>query len=240
MSKSNTRVFDNLPFYTGDAKAIKRLNQRRRSIIEPFVEQINEATILDLGCHDGRWSYAMAAAGARSVVGIEGRQELIDRFSMFPDGDAKSKVSLVCGDVFDELDVMVSRGQTFDVVAILGVFYHVMDHFRLLQLVRQLEPKLVIIDSEFIEADNAMIQLVKESTDNVLNSIPQIEGQGKAIIGIPSKRALESMSEALAYELNWIDKRIVFGDDREGLHDYFRNHRKVRSTCYLTPISYLH
>jgi predicted RNA methylase len=43
----------------------------------PFASEISGARVLDLASHDGRWSYAFAGVGAASVVGIEGRQEMI-------------------------------------------------------------------------------------------------------------------------------------------------------------------
>ena len=36
---------------------------------------------------------------------------------------------------------------TFDIVLCLGIFYHIMDHYRLLNLIRQLKPRLVILDN---------------------------------------------------------------------------------------------
>lgn len=235
MTKHKHSIFGKLPPYSENTKAQKRLDQRSKCILEPFVKEFKGARVLDLGCHDGRWAYAMASLGASKVIGIEGRQDLLNCFSVFPDNKFKSNVELVCGDLFEQLDTLVSNGSKFDIVAVFGIFYHVMDHFRLLKLVSSLEPRLVIIDSEFIEVDNAMIQVVTEDTSNPLNAIPQVHGQSRAVIGIPSTRAVEFMASALGYELEWINKDAVFGTDHDQIHDYFRNHRKVRSTCYLTP-----
>jgi hypothetical protein len=72
-----------------------------------------------------------------------------------------------------------------------------------------------------------------EKTSNELNATPITDDQMKTVVGIPSRKAMEMMSEALGYDLVWIDKHVILGKDRRGMHDYFRDARKVRSTCAL-------
>ncbi|WP_120499795.1 methyltransferase domain-containing protein [Roseovarius sp. EL26] len=231
-----TDFFDFLhyvPPYDLDEAGVYRLNQRYRLIVEPFASDLKNARVLDLACHDGRWSYALAAAGAREVTGVEARQELVDRFAGFPEINFKPNVKLLCGDIFDVMEKMVVDGMQFDVIAVYGIFYHIMDHMRLLKLCQKLEPKLIIIDGEFIEANNGMIQLVLENTENVLNATPISGNLSQTVVGIPSRQATEMMAEAIGYELAWLDKERILGRDRQGMHDYFRKARKVRSTCTL-------
>lgn len=224
-----------IPPYSETANGIKRLNQRYKLVIEPFLPQINGSRVLDLACHDGRWSYALAAAGAREVVGVEARKELLDRFESFPDNHFKARVNLICDDLFSDLEARNTRGETFDVIALYGIFYHVMDHFRVLSLVSNLRPSLIIIDSEFIVTDNAMIQVLKEEVSNPLNAISKGPNQTHTIVGVPSKRATEFMANALNYNTFWVDHALLLRGDRGGMHDYFRDGRKIRHTCGLFP-----
>lgn len=225
-----------MPPYAENDFTIRRLNARHKLIIDPFQPQIEGARVLDIACHDGRWSYALAAAGARTVVGIEARQELIDRFAAFPDTPFKRNISLRQSDLFDGLEQLAAKGERFDVVALYGIFYHVMDHFRLLKLIRALGPDLIVIDSEFIMNDNAMIQVLKEETSNPLNATSDTDGIGHTVVGVPSRKATEFMGGALGYETTWIDQALLLDDaDRKGMKDYFREGRKVRGTCALTP-----
>lgn len=223
----------NIPPYSENETTVHRLNRRHDLLIGPFQPQIEGARILDLACHDGRWSYALAAAGAEHVHGVEARPELIERFAVFPETDFKSRVSLHCNDLFDELETLVAQGARFDVVAVYGIFYHVMDHLRLLSLAKQLEPEIIIIDSEFIVVDNAMIQLLREEVSNPLNAVPASAGQSHTVVGVPSRRATEFMAEALDMDIAWIDHALILGDDTTGMKDYFRDGRKVRGTCAL-------
>ena len=234
-----TDVFDfmeGLEPYGEKPNTITRLAQRHRLIIEPFADQIQGARMLDLAAHDGRWSYALAHAGAAEVIGVEARQDLIDRFAHFPETDFKARVRLICNDLYAELEARVAAEETFDVVAVYGIFYHIMDHFRLLQLVAKLQPTLIIVDSEFIKADNAIVQVLKEEISNPLNAVSDVEGITHTVVGVPSKRTMEFMADALRHDLTWVDHDLILGDNRAGMKDYYRDGRKARYACALTPM----
>lgn len=221
--------------YEDNANTVHRLEQRHRLIIDPFQPQIEGARVLDIAAHDGRWSYALAHAGAAEVVGVEARQELIDRFAHFPEDVFRDRITLVCNDLFAEIEARVAAGEQFDVVALYGIFYHIMDHFRLLSLIRRLRPELIIIDSEFIKADNAMVQVLKEEISNPLNAVTEVAGITQTVVGIPSRRATQFMAEALGMDLSWVDHALILGEDRRGMKDYFREGRKARFACALVP-----
>lgn len=212
---------------------MRRLDLRKGYILDAFDADIAGARVLDLAAHDGRWSYALAAAGAREVVAIEARPELVARFEDFPDTPFKSHVDLRVGDLYDGLDDLTRAGESFDVVALYGIFYHVMDHMRILRQIRELGAGLVIIDSDFIVAQNAMIQLVRERTAKNINAAPLFEGQEKTLIGVPSVGAMEKMAEVLDYRCIWSDWSGVPRDQRRYVSDYFTDDRRRRMTCVL-------
>lgn len=222
------------PSYEASDAPSRRLNKRHAMLIEPYRAELAGARVLDLGAHDGRWSYALAAAGAESVLGIEARAEALSGLSHFPDDAARARVNLIEGDVFAALEHCAEEGWAFDVVAVFGLFYHIMDHFRLLRLIRLLGPRLVLIDGEFMLARSPIIQLIREKTDNPVNAAPQIEGQQRAVKGVPSFAAMEAMADALDYDLVWGDAGM-FSDDRAGVSDYFRDKSYRRAVCALRP-----
>jgi hypothetical protein len=226
-----------MPGYDKRLGAVRRLNRRRQFLVTPFMAEVAGARLLDLGAHDGRWSYAYAAAGAAQVVGIEGRADMAARFRHWPDPDLRARVTLRVDDIFAGLEKARAAGETYDIVAVLGVFYHIADHLRLLRLIRDLRPRLVIIDSEFALRPNPVILLKREDVQNPLNAPPQIDGQARAIVGIPSFAAMEMMADALDYSLIWSDWDSLPMDQRKGVADYFRpkGEAKRRATCALRP-----
>ena len=99
---------------------------------------------------------------------------------------------------------------------------------------RQLGPRLVIVDSEFSLARAPVIELVRERTDKPLNAVAQIAGQARAIAGRPSMTAMEAMAEALDYRVGWVDPGALVGAE-EGVRDYFRARGMRRAVCALRP-----
>ena len=226
-----------VPSYASGPDMTERMNWRHKFLVEAFRDEIENASVLDLAANDGRWSYALAGAGARSVSGVEARPELIAEFKHFPDPELRALVDLRCGDIFEEIRADIAHGVTYDVVAVFGIFYHIMDHFGLLRLLRELKPKLIIIDSEFIQRDNPVIQLVQERTDINVNAAPQILDQKTAVVGIPTFRAMELMARSLDYKLDWSDWTVVPQVHRSAAPDYFRppSEQRRRATLSLRP-----
>jgi len=73
-SQRNLNFFDDYPefFVKGRTRAFpNRLNHRFQALIETNKDLINGKKILDIGSHDGRWSFAAIKNGATYVLGIE-------------------------------------------------------------------------------------------------------------------------------------------------------------------------
>jgi hypothetical protein len=221
--------------YAEDFPSVRRLNTRHKMIVEPLAAEIVGKSVLDLAAHDGRWAHAFAGAGGRAVLGIEGRAALVARYAHYPHPDIKARVRLQVGDIFDGMEAEIAAGRTYDVLGVLGIFYHIMDHFRLLKLVHRLRPELVIIDSEFALRPGPVIALARERVDNPLNAIAQVEGQEKTVIGIPSFSAMEVMADVLGYDITWLDWERLPEGQRAAVGDYYRLENKRRGTCLLRP-----
>jgi len=226
-----------VPSYQDKPSRVERLNKRYAFLISDFADDIKDARALDLGAHDGRWAYAIAAAGAHSVTGIEAREALSKELDHVLDAEIKLRINMRVDDVFAGLEAAVAADETYDFIAIYGLFYHIMDHFRMLDLVRQLKPKLVVIDSDFTKQNGAVIRLVREDTENPLNASAVFEGQKKAIKGVPSRAALEVMADVLGFDTAWTDWGRLPQDQRRSVKDYFPSPDRAlrRGTCVLRP-----
>jgi len=113
-----------------------------------------------------------------------------------------------------------------------------MDHYELLAPVKLLNPEVIIIDCEFMSKPNPMIQIMCESTDNVLNATGIIEDQNETLVDTPSIGAMERFAEVLKCRLVWSDWDSLAKDERRGMRDYFRGTQKCRRTCALYPLAY--
>jgi hypothetical protein len=231
-------IFDfvrGLPLYFDKPRNADRLNTRHRFLVEPFMSDIREARVLDLASHDGRWPYAYATAGAREVIGIEGRRELIDEFANYPEGRERDRVRLIHGDINVEVPKLANAGERFDIVCVLGIFYHITTHYELLSQIRKLRPKLIIIDSEFMNTKDKHIKLILEDPSKRMNTLAAFDGQEKTVKGVPTRGAMEMMAANLGYSLEWLDWNRLPGRYRQGVQDYYREGPKTRATCVLRP-----
>ncbi|MEM0922699.1 MAG: class I SAM-dependent methyltransferase [Pseudomonadota bacterium] len=225
-----------LPRYFGMGRVVDRLDRRKEFLIDPFRAEISGARVLDLASHDGRWALAFAAAGAREVVGIEGRAELIAEFSAFPDSAEKANVRLIKDDLEQAVRGMADAGERFDVIGVFGIFYHITTHYRLLADLRRLEPGLVIIDSEFLNLEAPVIALRREDPSRDMNALALFDGQQKVVKGVPSRLAMEMMADTLGYRLEWLDWSQLPRNRRHGVRDYFREGEMTRASCVLRPL----
>jgi hypothetical protein len=89
------------------------------------------------------------------------------------------------------------------VVTCLGVFYHTIQHYRILMQMVGFRPKVIVVDSVFHLSDRAMIAVQKENTTSHRTSIAQQQGPAYAPIGRISRPAFELMVDTLGYTVEW-------------------------------------
>lgn len=216
-------------------QGVDRLNHRHDHIIRPLKAEIAGSRVLDLGSHDGRWPYAMAAVGATEVVGIEGRPELVAKYDHYPESPFKNNVRFVIGDFVAAMDRMLADGETFDMVFCLGVYYHTMQHYRMMIQMAAFKPKVIVIDSVLSTSQRPTIDLLRNKTDASANAIAETEGQSWVPVGSPSLPAMEMMADSVGYSVIVTPWEIP-AEQRVGVRDYFSKHKpRRRHTLVLRP-----
>ena len=149
-TKNNFTVnFNETPFLETSyvASHIERLNWRSEVLLANNREAIANKRVLDLASHDGRFSYACLALGARHVTGVEGRAHLVSRAdeSLSSLGYAREKFHFVHADLFDYLQD-VEPG-SFDIILCFGVFYHMIKQVEFLRQISRIKPAHLILDT---------------------------------------------------------------------------------------------
>ncbi|MDA7428398.1 hypothetical protein PGB28_08000 [Primorskyibacter aestuariivivens] len=97
----------------------------------------------------------------------------------------------------------MDAGERFDFIAILGFYYHTMEHFRFLDLARQLQ-------ADTIMTDNPVIRLAQQSTDKVSKAVASFQGQDSNVIGIPSAGAPQRLRKSELFFLK--ARRYLWGN----------------------------
>ena len=221
--------------YTLNAKNeprnLNRFDQRFEHIVRPHLDRIRGKRVLDLAAHDGHWSWAALQCGAAHVHAVEGRRDLVDRGREFFDrcGFERGRYEFTCSDIFEALEGPLD---VFDTVFCLGIFYHVLDHHRLLRLMTASRPEAVVLDTAVIPEDGPLIRLHFEATGAAVNAIPRSGRQASALVGRPSREALELLAEEVGYAVRYVPWDFGRIPDATDVEDYRAGHRV---TALLTP-----
>jgi len=203
-----------------------RLNNRYLALIESNKKIISNSSILDIASHDGRWSFAALKNGASKVIGIEPKENLVKNShkNMELYQIPKEKYHFITGNIFNEIEKI--QPKTIDVVFCFGIFYHIMNHMLLLEKIKKLQPKYLIIDTTVNHSEQPVIQLKKEDSKKEGAGLRGgFSSDSNIIVGTPSKSALELMLKSLGFEFqyyNWHDMGIT---NWEHIMDYKNNTR---------------
>jgi hypothetical protein len=235
----SSSYFDRFPrFYdTGEASPGRdRLNLRYEAIFAEHRDVFEGARVLDISSHDGRWSLAALETGARSVIGIEARPELIETSAatLTECGADPASYSFVEGDVFE---VLARQSFDVDVVLCLGFFYHTMRHTELLHLITRLRPRYLMLDTEVAtQSDGLMMEIHREHSHKPWNAVnDSYLPDGMVLVGKPNIAALRMMLDTFGYEVErFSDWRGLLRDnpDLSGVADY-RKLKRVTVRCRL-------
>lgn len=195
--------FDDHPEFleTSQTAASKsRLDLRHLGIIRENADILEGRSVVDIASHDGRWAYAALDAGASRVLGIEGRQELVDHASrtFATKGVPEEKYRFMQGDVHEALLLPEVHGQ---VVMCLGFLYHTARYVELMAGIRSTGAAYVIVDTRVITGvEGPMVEMRTEGTVAQSVAIKDRFAQGRRVISaVPSEAAVVLMLDAAGY-----------------------------------------
>jgi len=126
--------------------------ETRRRMVDSVVDRhfgarLAQIECLDIGCHEGFYSLAMARKGVRRVVGIDAREENLSRARFVADAMGVSGIEYRKGRVET---LTADPGRTFDLTLFLGVLYHVEDPMRCLREVAAVTGEMCVIETQVV------------------------------------------------------------------------------------------
>ncbi len=125
-----------------------RLNMLNSVVDAHFGDRLRDIECLDIGCHEGFYSLAMARRGVRRVVGMDGREENLNRARFVAAAMGVNGIEYRQGRV-ETLAADLAR--TFDLTLFLGVLYHVEDPMRCLRQVANVTGELCVIETQVVD-----------------------------------------------------------------------------------------
>ncbi|ESR25300.1 TIGR04290 family methyltransferase [Lutibaculum baratangense] len=97
--------------------------------------------VLDIGCNAGYYSFALAARGA-TVLGIDTDEHYLRQAQWAKEVKGADTVEFRQGSVYE-----AGRFGAFDLVLFMGVFYHLRHPLLALDILGQLEPRLMVFQT---------------------------------------------------------------------------------------------
>ena len=230
--------FEQFPrFYmtSSTAPATARLNLRYEAIFGQNRDIFERASVLDLASHDGRWSLAALATGARSVTGIEARPELVKAATenLGEYGYGADSVRFVTGDVHEVLNTQDFEA---DVVLCLGFLYHTLRYNELLAGIRRTGARYLIIDtfSPHMMGPVPNVYLITEDAGEQGKAAADTYTHGPwVLVGCPNLAAIQTMLGAYDYRIERLSDWAGLLRDNPRTDDCgdYANRKRITARC---------
>jgi hypothetical protein len=237
-SRTASWFFEQFPrFYwtSSTAPDTARLNLRYEAIFGENRDIFEGASVLDLASHDGRWSLAALATGARSVIGIEARPELVKTATenLGNYGYLADRVRFVTGDVHQVLNTQEFEA---DVVLCLGFLYHTLRYNELLDGIRRTNARYLIIDtfSPYMMGPVPNVNVITEYADEEGSAAADTYTHGpSALVGLPNLAAIRTMLGAYGYRVERLSDWAGLLRDNPTTEDFgdYANGRRITVRC---------
>jgi ubiquinone/menaquinone biosynthesis C-methylase UbiE len=124
-----------------------RLRMLSTAVDAHFGSRLRDIECLDIGCHEGFYSLAMARRGVRSVVAVDARPENLTRARFVSQAMGVANIVYRQGRV----ETLASdQARTFELTLFLGLLYHVEDPMRCLRQVAAVTGELCVIETQVV------------------------------------------------------------------------------------------
>jgi tRNA (mo5U34)-methyltransferase len=124
-----------------------RLRMLSTAVEAHFGSRLCDIECLDIGCHEGFYSLAMARRGVRSVVAVDARPENLTRARFVTEAMGIHNIVYRQGRVEN---LASDQARTFELTLFLGLLYHVEDPMRSLRQVAAVTGELCIIETQVV------------------------------------------------------------------------------------------
>ncbi|MGC1469936.1 MAG: class I SAM-dependent methyltransferase [Sphingorhabdus sp.] len=177
----------------------ERLAWRQNQLLEPYAAQIVNRTVLDLGCHDGRWMDAILKIGARHVIGVDARSDNLSRceVNLRAAGHEPQNYTLRRADLEDQTSL---DDFEFEIVIAFGVLYHLLSPLALLQRICSTRPSMLLIDTAVAAGTGRFVRLYAEDSSLAGNGIATMQNNA-TLVCHPSEDAVSFVLQQCGYEV---------------------------------------
>jgi SAM-dependent methyltransferase len=194
---------------------VNRHEQRRRYFFEPLLQltggSLQGRRVLDLGCNAGFWSLATVEAQADFVLGVDAKQTYLEQAGLVFEAKGIDPARYR----FEQGNVLAHDfSEGFDVVLCLGLLDHIAKPVELFELIAEIAPQLVVIDTEISRSRASIFEL-----DSLYHRENAVEYE---TVLVPSRLAVLELAAQFGFEAVALPHNM---DDYAGMDDYLHQRR---------------
>lgn len=206
-----------------------RQEMMERVVREHFGERLGAVDCLDIGCHEGFYSLAVARMGAHRVIGLEPREESLRRAQFILAATGVSNLEFRQGQV----ETLAAEQKVYPLTLFLGVLYHVMDPMLCLRNVSAVTGELCVIETQVVDEVEGIAEWgSREWTRPYIGILALIDESGEyqdgnretgivPLVSCPSPRALEAMLRHAGF------RKIEFVRPPDGAYEQHARGKRV-------------
>lgn len=211
-----------------------RQEMMERAVRAHFGEHLGAVDCLDIGCHEGFYSLALARMGAKSVTGLEPREESLRRAEFILAATGVSNLEFRIGQV----ETLAAEQKVYPLTLFLGVLYHVMDPMLCLRNVGAATGELCVIETQVVDEVEGITEWgARAWTRPYQGILALIDESGEykdgnretgitPLVSCPSPRALEAMLHHAGF------RKVEFIRPADGAYEqHARGKRVVVAAC---------
>lgn len=149
-----------------------------------------ETSILDVGCSDGYFTIEAAKRGYKEVLGVDFRQDSIERANFAKEMFGLENVEFCKGNVYE---LEKSCSQKYDVVICQGLMYHLSHPILALENIYRMTENLAFVAGWTVIRKDACYYVRTEDVGDIRNG-------DKAVIMVPTCAGLIKSMEAVGFK----------------------------------------
>ena len=138
------------------SESLKQIHAVRHSMIFSFLDGIgfnySAASVLDLACNEGYFTFEAMQRGAKYGLGIDARSQNIDKANFIKSNRPASNCEFEIGDIYH----YPYGDQKFEIVFLLGILYHVENPIGLMRLASNLTSTFLFVETQLCKTNEAI------------------------------------------------------------------------------------
>lgn len=119
-----------------------------RALMAHFGPRLTRVRAIDLGCHEGYFSFVMRNLGIAEVLGVDVREGNLARARLLAEISQQSGLRFLAGDCEDLHEVVDDR---FDLVLMMGLLYHQENPIRCLRQAAHICDDMLLVETQVVD-----------------------------------------------------------------------------------------